>query len=42
MPLTSSVVEEMVARFRKLLQPLKSQDLVLKGAVHFNQVQRFI
>ena len=37
-PLTISVVDQMMARFHNL-QPLKSQDLVLKGTVCFEQVQ---
>ena len=42
MPLTSSVVQQMMARFRNFWNLKNSQDLVLKGAVRFEQVQRFI
>ena len=48
MPLTSSVVWQVMARFRnfyiekKKKKKKKGQDLVLKGAVRFQQVQRFI
>ena len=42
MPLTSSVVWHIKARFRNFYNVEKSQDLVLKGAVLFEQVQRFI
>ena len=41
MPLTSSVVEQMTARFHSFYN-LKSQDLVEEGAVSFKQVHRFI
>ena len=42
MPLTTSVVQQVMARFRNLYSLQKSQDLVQKGAVHFEQVQRVI
>ena len=42
MPLTSSVVEQMMATFRNFYSLQKSQDLVLKGELRFEQVQRFI
>ena len=42
LPLTNSVVWQMMARFRNFYNVKKSQDLVSKGAVHFKQVQRFI
>ena len=42
MPLTSSVVWQMMAKFRNFYNVKKSQDLVQKGAVRFEQVQRFI
>ena len=42
MPLTSSVVQQVMARFLTFTAYKKSQDLVLKGAVRFKQVQRFI
>ena len=41
MSLSSSVVEHMMARFLTFTA-YKNQDLVLKGAVRFEQVQRFI
>ena len=41
MPLTSLVVSQMMARFRNFWNLKNSQDLVLKGAVRFEQVQRF-
>ena len=42
MPLTSSGVEQMMARFRTFYRLSKSQDLIQKGPVRFEQVQRFI
>ena len=42
MPLTSSVVQQMMARFRNFYCLQKSQDLDQKGAVRFKQAQRFI
>ena len=45
MPLTSSVMQQMMARFRNYLQPIKSQDrggFHKKGAMLFEQVQRVI
>ena len=46
MPLTRSVIGQMMARFQNLLQSIKSQDLVekkvQKGSMRFEQVQRFI
>ena len=42
MPHTSSVVWQMMARFRNFYNLKKSQDLVYKGAPRFEQVQRFI
>ena len=42
MPLTSSVVWQMMARFRNFCNIKKSQDLVWKGAARFEQMQRFI
>ena len=41
MPLTSSVMWQMMAGFRNFYIVKKSQDLVQKGAVRLEQVQRF-
>ena len=41
MPLTCSVVEQVMARFPNFYSLLKSQYLVLKGSVRFQHVQSF-
>ena len=42
MPLTSSVVEQMMAKFCNFYSLKKGQDLVKQRAVRFEQVQRYI
>ena len=41
-PLSNTVVQQVMARFLTFTAHKKSQDLVLKGAVRFKQVQGFI